>query len=248
MLRNISFGYAIAWENRVMASIKKRRIPSAFCRLGLLYLFLNFPNIKHIASLYNRKPPKWRRGLRHCIAVLEASLQTRVQSRAVSQPSIVRGGFGRLGYKCPITLLQILVAGRAHARWLRSPVVRCFLWHFGAAGFRFKWAVCQEAVLLGKVMFRRAHGSRPSPLPNPYGSCSDGTLRKRGLKCTQKMCIAYLAGMKMNHGKSVLHLLFNFLWLQGSLEARKFGEEVPRVNGLLLSLSCQYMHIIISIG
>ena len=34
--------------------IKKRRIPSAFYRLGLLYLFLNFPNIKHIASLYNR--------------------------------------------------------------------------------------------------------------------------------------------------------------------------------------------------
>ena len=37
-----------------MASIKKRRIPSAFYRLGLLYLFLNFPNIKHIAYLYNR--------------------------------------------------------------------------------------------------------------------------------------------------------------------------------------------------
>jgi hypothetical protein len=37
-----------------MASIKKRRIPSAFYRLSLLYLFLNSPNIKHIASLYNR--------------------------------------------------------------------------------------------------------------------------------------------------------------------------------------------------
>ena len=37
-----------------MASIKKTRIPSAFYKLGLLYLFLNFPNIKHIASLYNR--------------------------------------------------------------------------------------------------------------------------------------------------------------------------------------------------
>ena len=32
----------------------KRKIPSAFYRLGLLYLFLNFPNIKHIAYLYNR--------------------------------------------------------------------------------------------------------------------------------------------------------------------------------------------------
>jgi hypothetical protein len=51
MLHNISLGYAIAWENRVMASIKKRGIQSAFYRLGLLYLFLNFPNIKHIASV-----------------------------------------------------------------------------------------------------------------------------------------------------------------------------------------------------
>ena len=54
MLHKISTGNAIAWENRVMASTRKRRIPSAFYRLGLLYLFLNFPNIKHIASLYNR--------------------------------------------------------------------------------------------------------------------------------------------------------------------------------------------------
>ena len=38
----------------LMASIKKRRVSSAFYRLGLLYLFLNFPNIKHIALLYNR--------------------------------------------------------------------------------------------------------------------------------------------------------------------------------------------------
>ena len=41
-------------KQSLMASIKKRRIPSAFYRLGLLYLFLNFLNIKHIASLYNR--------------------------------------------------------------------------------------------------------------------------------------------------------------------------------------------------
>ena len=54
-MRNISIGYAIGGENRVMASIKKRRIPSAFYRLGLLYLFLNFPNIKRIAYIYNRR-------------------------------------------------------------------------------------------------------------------------------------------------------------------------------------------------
>jgi hypothetical protein len=38
----------------MVASIKKRSIPSAFYELGLQYLFLNLPNIKHIASLYNR--------------------------------------------------------------------------------------------------------------------------------------------------------------------------------------------------
>jgi hypothetical protein len=54
MLRNISIGYAIVGENRVMAANKKTRIPSAFYRLGLLYLFLNFPNIKHIAYIYSR--------------------------------------------------------------------------------------------------------------------------------------------------------------------------------------------------
>ena len=33
-------------------------------------------------------PPEWCSGLRHCIAVLEASLQTTVQSQAVSQPAL----------------------------------------------------------------------------------------------------------------------------------------------------------------
>ena len=55
MLRNISIGYAVAGENRVMA-VNKKRIPSAFYRLGLglLYLFLNVPNITQIAYIYNR--------------------------------------------------------------------------------------------------------------------------------------------------------------------------------------------------
>ena len=30
--------------------------------------------------------------------------------------------------------------------------------------FRVKWALCQEAVRLGWDVFRRTHGSRPSPL------------------------------------------------------------------------------------
>jgi hypothetical protein len=32
-------------------------------------------------------PPKWHGGLRHCIAVLESSLQIRVRSQAVLQPA-----------------------------------------------------------------------------------------------------------------------------------------------------------------
>ena len=52
MLPHISIGYAIAGENAVMAANKNMRILSAFYRLGLLYLFLNFPNIKHIAYIY----------------------------------------------------------------------------------------------------------------------------------------------------------------------------------------------------
>ena len=54
MLHNISIGYEIAGENRMMATNKKTRIPSAFYRLGLLYLYINFPIIKHIAYIYNR--------------------------------------------------------------------------------------------------------------------------------------------------------------------------------------------------
>jgi hypothetical protein len=57
-----------------------------------------------------------------------------------------------------------------------SPGVRCFLRHIGAAGFWVKQALCQEAVRLGWVVFRRTHGSRSSALPGVlYGNCSDGT-------------------------------------------------------------------------
>ena len=49
MWHSISISYAIAGENRVMAANKKRRISWVFYRLGLLYLFLIFPNIMHIA-------------------------------------------------------------------------------------------------------------------------------------------------------------------------------------------------------
>jgi hypothetical protein len=67
------------------------------------------------------------------------------------------------------------VAGRAQCILTRSPGVRCFLRHIGAAGFRVGSALCQEAVRLGWVVFWRTHGSRPLPLPSPYGSCSNET-------------------------------------------------------------------------
>ena len=38
-------------------------------------------------SKFDEGSPEWRSGLRHCLAELEASLQTRVRSRAVSQPA-----------------------------------------------------------------------------------------------------------------------------------------------------------------
>ena len=58
-------------------------------------------------------PPELHSGLRHCIAVLEASLQTRLRSQAVTQPAatgrLVRQctigpSFGRLGCPCLIAL------------------------------------------------------------------------------------------------------------------------------------------------
>jgi hypothetical protein len=67
------------------------------------------------------------------------------------------------------------VAGRAQYTLTRLPGVQCFLRHIGVAGFRVGCALCQEAVRQGWVEFRRTRGSRLSPLPSPYGSCSDET-------------------------------------------------------------------------
>jgi hypothetical protein len=41
------------------------------------------------------RPPEWCSGLRHCIAVLEVSLQTLVRSQAVSQLAVTRSPIGR---------------------------------------------------------------------------------------------------------------------------------------------------------
>ncbi|XP_045555790.1 uncharacterized protein isoform X6 [Salmo salar] len=66
------------------------------------------------------------------------------------------------------------VAGRAQCTLARSPGVRCFLQHIGAAGFRVKRALCQEAVRIGWVVFQTTHGSQPSPLPSPHGVSAMG--------------------------------------------------------------------------
>jgi hypothetical protein len=67
------------------------------------------------------------------------------------------------------------VAGWAQCQLTRSPGVRCFRRYVGAAGFRVKCSLCQEAVRLGWVVFRKTRGSRPSALLCPYRSCSDET-------------------------------------------------------------------------
>ena len=60
MLRNISIGYAIAIENRVMASVKKSRNLSAFHRLGLLYLPLNFLILSTLFLFTRGVYPTWQ--------------------------------------------------------------------------------------------------------------------------------------------------------------------------------------------
>ena len=103
--------------------------------------------------------------------MLEASLQIRVRSRAVSQLAKT----GRHMRRCTIGPTSsglgeglagrdILVPSRSsdscggpgtmHAH----TVARCFLRHIGVSGFQVKRSLCQEAVRLGWDVFRRMHG------------------------------------------------------------------------------------------
>jgi hypothetical protein len=114
--------------------------------------------------------------LRHCIAVLAVPPEI-----LGSTPGSVVGHCtigpvsSRLGRAWLAGALATPVVGWAQCTLTGSPGVWCFLRHIGAAGFRVGCALCQEAVRLGWVVFRRTHGSRPSPLPSPYVSCSDET-------------------------------------------------------------------------
>jgi hypothetical protein len=143
-------------------------------------------------------------------AVLAVPLETLVQIQALSQPATTGRPMGRRTI-CPASSglgeglagRDVLVpsptsdscgrTGTMHA----DTVARCMAFHrrIGAAGFRVKRALCQEAVRLGWVVFRRTHGFRPSPTQSPYRSYSDGTRlttnlipRQRGVKGFQKCC------------------------------------------------------------
>jgi hypothetical protein len=83
-----------------------------------------------------------------CVA---ASRNRETHEAAHKWPSVIRVREGfvivqlRSSYSCCVT---------------RLPVGQCFLWHIGAAGFWVKQAVCQEAGLLGRVVFRSRQLSR----------------------------------------------------------------------------------------
>jgi hypothetical protein len=82
-------------------------------------------------------------------------------------------GLGRVwpaGISLSHCALATPVVGGAQCTLTSSPGVRCFLRHIGAPGFRVGWALCQEAVRLGWVVFRTTHGFRPSRLPSPNRS------------------------------------------------------------------------------
>ena len=89
-----------------------------------------------------RGSPEWHSGLRHCIAVLEAALQTRLRSKPLSQLAMT----GRPMRRCTIgpasSGLGEGLAGRDFGRMHADTVARCtvfpptrFLRHIGAAGF-----------------------------------------------------------------------------------------------------------------
>lgn len=48
-----------------------------------------------VLQTYGFGAPEWRNGLRYCISVLEASLQTLVRFQAVSQPAVIGSPIGR---------------------------------------------------------------------------------------------------------------------------------------------------------
>jgi hypothetical protein len=56
-----------------------------------------------------------------------------------------------------VLALATSVVGRAQCMLTQSPGVRCSLRHIDVAGFRVKWALCQEAARLSWIVFRRTY-------------------------------------------------------------------------------------------
>ena len=106
-------------------------------------------------------PPVWCSGLRHCISVLAVPPEIRGSSPDSVAPgrdreahgaahnwsSVIRVREGLAGRDILIPLRTSDSCGRVQCTLTRSPGVRCFLWHIGAAGFSVGWALCQEAVV-----------------------------------------------------------------------------------------------------
>ena len=134
------------------------------------------------------RPLEWRSGLRALhrsasCATRYSGLESRL-CRSRPWPGDQWGG-AELAQRCPgyrrlwpagksmshLTRATSVV-GRAQCTLTQSSGVQCFHRHIGAAGIRVKWTLCQQAVRLGWVVFWRTHGSWPSRLPSPYGSCS----------------------------------------------------------------------------
>ena len=89
-----------------------------------------------------------------CVA---ASRYRETHEAAHVWPSVfrVRGGFGR-----PMSLSHRSSESCGGPGTLtRSPAGRRFLQYIGAAGYWVKGALCQEAVLLGRIVFQRMQGS-----------------------------------------------------------------------------------------
>ena len=86
---------------KMCSLVTQHNAKDVLCFQGVFKWHADCRNVHHslcqrisCSFLYHKLPtgpPKWRSSLRHCIAVLEASLQIRVWSRAVSHPARTGG-------------------------------------------------------------------------------------------------------------------------------------------------------------
>ena len=104
----------IVCELFVLGLNRLKHSQSTMCYLSAFTVFPNprpfeFVFILTYHSIW--RAPKWRSGLRHCISVLEASLQTLVRSWAVTQPAVIRRPTRRRTYGTASSELKEGLAG-----------------------------------------------------------------------------------------------------------------------------------------